>query len=287
MTQHGLSFDIEDWHQLVSLRVDGTPGAASKSVDGCVERILDFCDEQGIKATFFVVGFLAEQRPHLVTMIASRGHEIASHSLRHRLVHSMTTAEFDDDLRASKYLLEDITGAEVVGFRAPEFSVQRLGHPCFAALAKAGFLYDSSVFPVEGLRYGISGAPHAPFTMATDEGDLVELPLATTPLGRWRLPIAGGSHFRILPTALVQRAIRVPDRMAESMVFYLHPYEFARELLFLPGGLRRNRPIVKHIALHNFGIKRVERTLRMLCSRLKFVSLRDLATATRNAHVKA
>ncbi len=285
MTLHGLSFDIEDWHQLLSLRVDGMPGNASNSVDGCVDRILDFCDEQQIKATFFVVGFLAEQRPHLVTAIAARGHEIASHSLRHRLVHSMTIAEFEEDLRASKHLLEEIAGIEVVGFRAPEFSVQRLGHPCFAALAKAGFRYDSSVFPVEGMRYGISGAPHAPFTMETEEGALVELPLASRRVGRWRLPIAGGSHFRILPTSLVERAIRVPDEMAESMVFYLHPYEFARELLFLPGGLRRNRSIVKHIALHNFGIKRVERTLRMLCSRLKFVPLRDLATATRNAHV--
>lgn len=279
MTLHGLSFDIEDWHQLESIRVDGTPGEASTSVDGCIERILDLCDDTGVKATFFVLGLLAEQRPHLVKAIAVRGHEIASHSLRHRLVHSMSTADFVEDLADSKKLLEDLSGTPVVGFRAPEFSVQRLDHPCFAALCEAGFQYDSSVFPVPSMRYGIVDAPHAPFTISTAAGDLVELPLATTELARWRIPIAGGSHFRILPTSFIASAAQRADDRDESLIFYFHPYEFSRKLLYLTGGLRRNRPILKHLALHNFGTKRVERSLRMLCARLKFTPLRELAKA--------
>jgi polysaccharide deacetylase family protein (PEP-CTERM system associated) len=277
VTAHGLSFDIEDWHQLEAIRVDGAPGPASPSVDGCIERILALCDEAGVKATFFVLGLLARERPHLVKAIAARGHEIASHSVRHRLVHALTPAELRDDLAESKRMLEDLTGTEVVGFRAPEFSVQRLDHPCFAALVEAGFRYDSSVFPVPGLRYGIPGAPHVPFSIATPAGALVELPLATAPLARWRLPIAGGSHFRVLPTPLVAWAAARADRRREPLVFYFHPYEFATELLRLDGGWARNRPIARHLVLHNLGGGRVRRSLRALAGRLRFVPLRTLA----------
>jgi polysaccharide deacetylase family protein (PEP-CTERM system associated) len=277
VTAHGLSFDLEDWHQLESIRVDGAPGPASPGVDDCVARILDLCDETGVKATFFVLGLLARERPHLVKAIAARGHEIASHSVHHRLVHSLSPGELRDDLRESKRMLEDLTGTQVVGFRAPEFSVQRLDHPCFAALVEAGFLYDSSVFPASGLRYGIPGAPHVPFRIATAAGRLVELPLATARIGRWRLPIAGGSHFRILPTPFVTWAADRADARREPLVFYFHPYEFATQLLRLAGGWTRNRPIAKHVVLHNLAGGRIRRSLRALVRRLDFVPLRALA----------
>jgi polysaccharide deacetylase family protein (PEP-CTERM system associated) len=277
MTAHGLSFDVEDWHQLEAMRVDGAPGPASPDVDGCVARILDLCDEADVVATFFVLGLLARERPHLVKAIAARGHEIGSHSVRHRLVHSLSPAELRDDLAESKRMLEDLTGTEVVGFRAPEFSVQRLDHPCFAALVEAGFQYDSSVFPVPSLRYGIPGAPHVPFRIATPAGALIELPLATTQVARWRLPIAGGSHFRVLPTRLVTWAAGRADARAEPLVFYFHPYEFATRFLRLPGGWARNRPLARHVVLHNLAGGRLRRSLRALVSRLRFVPLRTLA----------
>lgn len=279
MTAHGLSFDVEDWHQLEAIRVDGAPGPASPGVDACVARILALCDEAGIKATFFVLGLLARERPHLVKEIAARGHEIGSHSVGHRPVHALSPADLRADLRDSKRLLEDLIGAEVIGFRAPEFSVQRLDHPCFAALVEAGFAYDSSVFPVPGLRYGIPGAPHVPFRIATAAGGLVELPLATARLARWRLPLAGGSHFRILPTSLVTWAAARADARGEPLVFYFHPYEFSAELLRLAGGWARNRPIAKHLVLHNLAGGRIRRTLRALLGRLDFVPLRALARA--------
>jgi len=279
VTAHGLSFDVEDWHQLESIRVDGAPGPASPSVDGCVDRILALCDEAGVKATFFVLGLLARERPHLVKAIAARGHEIASHSVSHRRVYSLAPAELRDELRDSKRLLEDLAGTEVVGFRAPEFSIQRLDHPCFAALVEAGFLYDSSVFPVPLMRYGIPGAPHVPFRIPTAAGGLVELPLATARVARWRLPIAGGSHFRLLPPPLVAWAAARADASGEPLVFYFHPYEFATELLRLDGGWARNRPIARHLVLHNLGGGRVRRSLRALVGRLSFVPLRALAEA--------
>lgn len=276
MTRHGISFDVEDWHQLVAMRIDGTQSEPSPDVDDCIARILDLCDELGIKATFFVLGFIATSRPHLVKAIAARGHEIGSHSLRHKLVHSMSRDELLADLVGSKRLLEDLTGTEVIGFRAPEFSVQRLDSPCFAALLEAGFRYDSSVFPVPSLRYGIPDAPHKPFTIDTPSGPLRELPLATTRIGAWRLPIAGGSHFRVLPRTLITWAARRADRADESLVFYFHPYEFSKRWLYLSGGLARNRRVGKLVALHNFASWRIERSMRALCDDLTLVPLRDL-----------
>jgi polysaccharide deacetylase family protein (PEP-CTERM system associated) len=279
MTRHAISFDVEDWHQLGSRRVDGTVAEPSADIDDCVGRILHICDELDVKATFFVLGLLARRRPHLVRTIADRGHEIASHSLDHRLVYTMSRAELLEDLRGSKRLLEDLGGTAVVGFRAPEFSMQRLDSPCFEALVEAGFTYDSSVFPIPFLRYGIAGAPRGPFRVDTAAGSIVELPLATTVVGNWRMPIAGGSHFRVLPTTFVTWAARRADRRSESLVFYFHPYEFSRKWLYLTGGLARNRPIAKWVALHNFATWRIERSLRAVCEHLRFAPMRDLASA--------
>lgn len=282
MTRHGLSFDVEDWHQISSRRVDGAVAEPSPDVDDCIARILDLCDETNVKATFFVMGLLARSRPHLVKRIAERGHEIASHSFHHRLVHAITLDEFGADLRDSKAQLEDLSGTPVVGFRAPEFSVQRLDHPCFGVLRETGFEYDSSVFPVHGMRYGVR-APHTRFVLPTTAGDLVELPLATTSVGARRVAIAGGSHFRVLPQQFLSWATARANARGDTMVFYFHPYEFTRKFLYLSGGLARNRAIAKHVVLHNFRTRRVERLLRTVLSRLQFAPLRELARMETNA----
>lgn len=276
MTRHGLSFDLEDWRQLAGIRVDGVVAEPSRDVEVCLERILDLCDEAHVKATFFVVGLLAKSRPHLVRKVSDRGHEVASHSLNHRLLPRLSRDELVEDLRASKALLEDLSGHEVVGFRAPEFTVERLDHPCFAVMRELGFRYDSSVFPVPGLRYGIADAPRTRFELATSAGPLVELPLATANVGGSRFPIAGGSHFRVLPRAVIAWAARRADVRREAMVFYFHPYEFSQRFQFLPGGLRRNWSIARHVLLHNFATYRIEKTLRGLLAELELGPLRDL-----------
>jgi polysaccharide deacetylase family protein (PEP-CTERM system associated) len=279
MTQHGISFDVEDWHQLVEMRLRRPMREPSAGVDTCVARILDICDELGFKATFFVLGLLARSRPKLVRAIADRGHEIASHSLNHQLVYTISSAELLEDLRGSKRMLEDIGGKEVVGFRAPEFSIRRMDSPCFEALVEAGFEYDSSVFPVPSLRYGMPDAPYVPFRVDTREGPVIELPLATTALGLRRIPIAGGSHFRLLPTSFVRWAARRADARNESLVFYFHPYEFSRSWLYPAGGFAPDRTVGKLVALHNFATWRIERSLRAVSQCLRFVPLRDMAGA--------
>lgn len=276
MTRHGLSFDLEDWCQLASKRVDGVPSEPSRDIDACVDRILEVCDDAQVKATFFVVGLLGKSRPDIVRRVAEHGHEIASHSLDHHLLPSLPHAALVEDLRASKALLEHLSGREVIGFRAPEFTVERLDHPCFTVLRELGFRYDSSVFPIGGLRYGIANAPRTRFQLDTPAGPLVELPLATTRLGPWSLPIAGGSHFRLLPRSLITWSARQADRRAESLVFYFHPYEFSKRFQHLPGGFARNRRIARHVLLHNFATGRIERTLRALLGQLRLGPLREL-----------
>ena len=284
MIKHGLSFDLEDWHQLVSLRLGQPPGEPWRYFDECVDRMLALCDDVGCKATFFVLGLLAERRPTLVRRIADAGHEIGSHSLSHRLVHTMSRAELVDDLRDSKQLLEDLSGTTVIGFRAPEFSVKSLDNPCFEALLEAGYRYDSSVFPVPSLRYGIPTAPVAPFALRTPAGTLHELPLATVRVGGKRLPIAGGSHFRLAPTAFVRWGARRAEAARQPLVFYFHPYEFSRRRLYMPGGFGANRPIGKWVALHNFNTKQIERTLRQLAADLTLAPLRELVPATNEVY---
>jgi len=276
VTRHGLSFDLEDWCQLASKRVDGVASEPSSDIDACVDRVLEVCDEAHVKATFFVVGLLARSRPDVVRRVAAAGHEIASHSLNHQLLPSLSHDALVDDLRQSKALLEDLSGHEVVGFRAPEFTVERLDHPCFTVLRELGFRYDSSVFPIAGLRYGIANAPRTRFQIETAAGPLTELPLATATFGPWSLPIAGGSHFRVLPRSLITWAARRADRRHETLTFYFHPYEFSRRWQRLPGGFARNRRIMRHVLLHNFATRRIERTLRALLAELDLVPLREL-----------
>jgi len=284
VTLHGLSFDLEDWHQLVNMRLGRAPDEPWQHLDECVDNLLAVCDALECKATFFVLGLLARHRPELIRRIANRGHEIASHSLHHRLVYTMSREELVDDLRDSKRLLEDLCGREVTGFRAPEFSIRRLDSPCFEALLEAGYTYDSSVFPVASLRYGIADAPHAPFSVRTPVGTLVELPLATTLLGPVRVPIAGGSHFRLLPTRFVEWAARNADADAQPLVFYFHPYEFTRRFLVMPGGLRANSRAAKVIGLHNFATRRIERSLRRVGRCLRLSPLRELASTHREVN---
>jgi polysaccharide deacetylase family protein (PEP-CTERM system associated) len=274
---HGLSFDVEDWHQLAELRLGETTGPPSALFDDCMDRILDLCDELGIKATFFVLGLVAKYRPRLVREISARGHEVASHSITHKLLHRHAPGELLSELRDAKRMLEDQAGQPVLGFRAPEFSVQRLDSPCFHAIREAGFIYDSSVFPVSGIRYGIADAPRAPFVIETPAGPLLELPLATLEFGGIRLPTAGGSYYRLLPSSFLAWAAR---RATEPQVFYFHPYEFSTRPLYLDGGWSRNRAIGKLVLLHNFATSRIERSIRILHRSISFGPLRELTIAS-------
>ena len=178
------------------------------------------------KATFFILGWIAEKLPHLVREIHSRGHEVASHGYNHELPNSLSAKDLKNDLINSKKLLEDITGAEVVGYRAPSFAVI---DGVLKTIEDCGFLYDSSYnsFDMHG-RYGkisLNITDRIGITHKISE-NFFELPISNFQLGRWTFPLGGGGYFRLLPTPIFTMGIRAVLKRQEAFVFYAHPWEF-------------------------------------------------------------
>ena len=287
MTVHALTIDLEDWHQLFHRRLTGEEIQPTKAVVGATLRLLDVLDEAGVRATFFVLGNVAEAHPALVREVARRGHELGSHTHSHELIFRTEPSAFRADMERSLAGLQDLTGQPVLGFRAPEFSVGHLRHWCFEILAELGFRYDSSVFPLPHARYGIPDAPRHPFAIATPGGEIQEYPLATWDVGRFRLPVAGGSYFRLLPGRLLLRALEDIDAGGRTAVLYFHPYEFHRGWLN-PSWPAWRRSLhasnlkftLSRILLHNLRTDLIGERLKPLLRRFKFMPLGDIYRAT-------
>ena len=227
---NGLSFDIEDWFQVENLRA-----AIQRSdwdrmplrVEASTRRILALLAETDTRATFFILGWVAERLPHLVRDIAAAGHEIACHGYGHELVYRLTPQAFHDDLRRAKTLLEDVSGQAVLGYRAPSFSITRESTWALDVLLDLGFKYDSSVFPISGHdRYGFAECGTTPFLWPNG---LLEIPLAVYKLRGVGLPVAGGGYFRLFPYQYFRVLLGRINQAGEKFVFYLHPWELDPE----------------------------------------------------------
>jgi polysaccharide deacetylase family protein (PEP-CTERM system associated) len=287
MTAHALTIDLEDWHQLMHRRLTGEVIRPTSTVLATTQRLLDMLDEAEVRATFFVVGNITETYPQLVREVLRRGHEVGSHTHSHELIFRMEPSAFKADVERSLVKLQDLTGQPVHGFRAPEFSVGHLRHWCFEILAELGFRYDSSVFPLPHVRYGIPEAPRRPFAIMTPSGTIQEYPLATWDLGRFRLPVAGGSYFRLLPERLVYRALNAIDESGLTTVLYFHPYEFHTGWL-TPSRLAWQRSLrasnlkftLSRVFLHNVRTNVIAQRLLPLLTRFEFMPLGDVYRAT-------
>src|SRR4051812_4038 len=178
---NALTVDVEDYFHVSALApsIERSSWASRESrVVGNTRRLLELFDQFGAKGTFFVLGWVAERYPHLVTEVAARGHEIACHGLSHRLVYEQSPQEFREETLRSKEVLEDITGSAVLGYRAASYSIVRESLWALDILVELGFAYDSSIFPVRHDRYGIADAERIPHRMSTPGGaSIVEWPL--------------------------------------------------------------------------------------------------------------
>ena len=231
-----------------------------------IERLLEMLARHGTTATFFVLGWIAERHPQIVRRIASGGHEIASHGWSHRRVSTLSRGELDRELRDSKSLLEDLSGAAVLGFRAPSFSITPSNPWAFDVLVEAGYRYDSSVFPIRRPGYGFPSAPLMPHRLERTAGPLLEIPLATLALGPLRVPAAGGGYLRHFPLQLVRSAVRAAERSGRPAMLYIHPWELDPEQPRLEvGALTRLR--------HYRGLARVAPRLERLMSEFRFTSV--------------
>jgi polysaccharide deacetylase family protein (PEP-CTERM system associated) len=230
-------------------------------------KLIDLLASAGRHATFFAVGWLADKYPQLIREVAAAGHEISCHSYQHRLVYSLTPAEFRDDTRKAKDALEQASGVQVRGYRAPSFSITADTPWAFEVLAELGFIYDSSIFPIKHLDYGMPDAPRFPFQVNTSAGPIVEFPMPTLEMAGMRSPFGGGAYFRLLPYRYTRWAIRhVNQREKQSICFYLHPWEIDAAQPRMAGSLTSQ-------ARQYFGLGRTEASLRRLLKDIEFCTL--------------
>lgn len=225
---NGMSVDVEDWFQVGAFentidRADWD-GIASR-VENNVAQILDLFAEANVQATFFSLGWVARRHPNLMRRIAEAGHEIASHGFDHARVFTLDRKQFADDIRVAREILEDCSGTQVIGYRAPSFSIDHRTPWAFEELAEQGYVYSSSVAPVAHDHYGWPDAPRFAFR-PLPSSSLIEVPVTTAMLGGKRVAAGGGGFFRVLPYSFSRWAIQqVNSRERKPAVFYFHPWE--------------------------------------------------------------
>jgi polysaccharide deacetylase family protein (PEP-CTERM system associated) len=246
------SVDVEEWFHsnFSSAPVLDTSRLPRRAAVG-IERLLELLDASRSRATFFVLGTLAEEQPDVVRRIAAAGHEVACHSLTHTLLYEQSREALAADLARARSLLEDLSGQPVQGFRAPSWSITARNLWALDVVAEAGFRYDSSIFPAENYLYGLHGAPRAPYRLRTPSGNrLLEIPPSTLAVGPLRFGVGGGVYLRLLPLRVHQRALEAALARGEPFLVYVHPRELDPESWSLELPLSRKEQLI-----HSAGMK--------------------------------
>ncbi len=266
-----LTIDLEDWFQVSNLE-GRVPREAWPHCEFRLrrntERLLATLADARARATFFVLGWNAEQCPSLISQIADAGHEIATHGWEHRLVYDMTPAEFREDLRRSIDAIEYAAGTRVRGHRAASFSITENCLWALDVLAQEGITYDSSMFPIRHDRYGVSSRWMEARDVITDSGSIVEVPITVWPAMGVNVPFAGGGYFRLLPYGIVRQITRALNRAGRRVVFYFHPWEMDSGIPRMKLGLARGLRSYVNIAAN-------ARKFSALLKDFKFVPVRE------------
>jgi polysaccharide deacetylase family protein (PEP-CTERM system associated) len=257
-TRNALTIDVEDYFQ-VSAFASHIPRSEWPVRECRVERnvasILAMLDDHGTKATFFTLGWIAERYPGVVREIVANGHELASHGYGHERASDQTPESFYADINVAKLLLEDLSGSEVKGYRAPSFSIGEQNLWAFECLERAGYHYSSSIYPIHHDHYGMPNAPRHAHAI----GNLLEIPATTLRFFNRNWPASGGGYFRLMPYGLsrwmIERINRVDNMPA---VFYFHPWEVDVEQPRIAGISAKTR------FRHYLNIHRMENRLRRL-----------------------
>lgn len=264
---NAITIDVEDWFHVCGYDAAPAEFQGRGRVRQNVERILALLAEYRVRATFFMLGSIAEQEPSLVPLIASGCHEIASHGWSHRPVPQLGTEGFRDELRRTGEILERQWGKRPIGFRAPQWSLRREDDRAFEILCEEGYRYDSSLNPLPFV--GDRSGPRFPFSIRTGRGDILEIPPMVTrsPIGN--LPTGGGWGFRFFPGPMIGATVRGYNRRGSGAVIYLHPREMD------PGGPRL--PLVFPRSFAVYGTRRdAGRILGYLLERFRFGTLEQL-----------
>ena len=229
-TVNALTIDVEDYFQVSAF----APFIARSEwpqrecrIERNVERILAMLDVRQTKATFFTLGWIAERYPQLVRTLVAQGHELASHGYGHERASDLSPAAFFADIDRARKLLQDVGGVAVQGYRAPSFSIGTNNLWAFDSLARAGYRYSSSIYPIRHDHYGM---PDAPRFAHQAHADVLEIPVTTLRWGGRNYPSSGGGYFRLLPYALSRWMLRrVNEHDGQPAIFYFHPWEIDAE----------------------------------------------------------
>jgi polysaccharide deacetylase family protein (PEP-CTERM system associated) len=268
-----MTVDVEDYFHVSAF--DRTVTRESwehreSRVTANTERLLAIFSESRVRATFFILGWVAERFPTLVRRIAEHGHEVGSHGFAHRLVYEQSPADFREDVRRAKAVIESACGHEVLGYRAPSFSIVERSRWALDIVHEEGHIYDASIFPIYHDRYGIPRSRRNAHLLRCTAGRLVEVPASTVRVAGFNLPIAGGAYFRLLPYHWTVWGIRrLNEKERRPAIFYLHPWEIDPDQPRLPAGtVARCR--------HYRNLATTERRLRRLVREVPFSTVADV-----------
>lgn len=267
---NALTVDVEDWYHVTTFRalLDRVSwDHCEHRVERNVHRFLTLLQRYRTKATFFVLGWVAERFPHIVRAIFRDGHEVGIHGYGHQFVYEQTEAEFSEDIRRAREAVEKVTGVPVLGHRAAAFSITERSLWALDVLKEHGIRYDSSVFPVRHSVYGIPGSPRFPYLV---KDGLWECPPTTLSVSNLVMPFAGGAVFRMLPHWAIERGIRRVNGEGHAAVLYFHPWDLD------PGQPRPKGLPWKVRWLHYGRIEATEGKLIGLLQRFRFGRCKDI-----------
>ncbi len=246
------SIPFDDWERY--------PSAIHEGMKNCLALL----DQYNVKATFFFVGWLAERYPEIVRWTYEDGHEIGTHTYTHKYINRMDQPEFAKSLQKSIEVLKAaVPTAEIIGHRAPAFSLDSRHAWQFETLKQHGIKYDSSINPHSTYLYGEPGAPRFPYRLH----DLLEIPPSTIEMFGKRFPVGGGGTLRILPDWYLLWARRRFAREGYPLVIYMHPWEF------VPNHPPLSLPFKQHL-IHYTGLRSVPRKLRGLFQDYQSITMR-------------
>lgn len=229
-----LTVDLEDWFSVETLQ-DRFDHEEWSDLEATVERncyrILELFERHKVRATFFVLGWIADRYPKLVGDVSSAGHEIGCHSYYHRMVSSLDSDKFRDDTQLALDAILKACGQKPIGYRSPSWGMRRDMDWAYEVLAELGFRYDSSIFPIRHDIYGDPGAPRQAYEVqVSGDRNIIEIPASTVDFLGKRMPLGGGGWLRQFPYWFTRRGIKKLNRLGVPAMVYLHPWEIDPDL---------------------------------------------------------
>jgi polysaccharide deacetylase family protein (PEP-CTERM system associated) len=270
---NAMTVDVEDYFQVSAFEkyvAKGKWEAIPHRVERNTHKILDLFEERNIRATFFTLGWVAERYPDLIKRIVTDGHELACHGYEHIKVTDQTPEQFRNDISRAKNLLEDLSGKEIIGYRAASYSIGANNLWALNVLQEEGFRYSSSIYPIKHDLYGMPDAPRFIFEPILDQ-HFKEIPITTLRFGDKNLPCGGGGFFRFYPYSLSKWAFnRINKNENESAIFYFHPWEID------PEQPRQQGLSLKTRTRHYLNLNRMENRIKRLLTDFKWDTMKNV-----------